>query len=318
MEFNKNMDLFIENLSKKDKKTLSQKTLKLVEEVGELSKVILPYDSAPGTNHRFVDRAKLLEEIVDIHLCNISILKSLDFTNDDFNEMLVQKTKKWSELQSREDEVNFPLPYEIHVTIKNENLDIEKFKSDCNDIQVKPIIIDLESTSNIIKDVMTSSKHFGDNKSSYMESLRIFNDLKDRGYNVIRNKIETVPWHMSAPKELKPNQKIDNDRYFESHIGVLISDSEKNRLSNLVQYINDEQLVDGFVKMSQNFFKKVDSGTYINMITYRSYSLGYNDFNKNVEFLKQKLITSGFKFEKVEVEFAIYDSNIHHDSKWLE
>ena len=53
--------------------------------------------------------------------------------------------------------------------------------------------------------------------------------------------------------------------------------------------------------MSQNFFKKVDSGTYINMITYRSYSLGYNDFNKNVEYLKQKLITSGFKFEKVEV-----------------
>lgn len=318
MEFNKNIDLFIENLSKKDKKTLSQKTLKLVEEVGELSKVILPYDSAPGTNHRFVDREKLLEEIVDIHLCNVSILKSLDFTNEDFNEMLVQKTKKWSELQSREDEVNFPLPYEIHVTIKNDNLDIEKFKSDCNDIQVKPIIIDLESTSNIIKDVMTSSKHFGDNKSSYMESLRIFNELKDRGYNVIRNKIETVPWHMSAPKELKPNQKIDNDRYFESHIGVLISDSEKGRLSHLIQNINDEQLVDGFVKMSQNFFKKVDSGTYINMITYRSYSLGYNDFNKNVEYLKQRLTTCGFKFEKVEVEFAIYDSNIHHDSKWLE
>ena len=39
---------FIKDLSIKDKKTLSQKTLKLVEEVGELSRVILPFDSAPG------------------------------------------------------------------------------------------------------------------------------------------------------------------------------------------------------------------------------------------------------------------------------
>ena len=81
---------YIKELSKKDKKTLSQKALKLVEEVGELARVVLPYDSAHGTNHRFIDREALLEEIADVHLTNISIAHSLGFTDDELNEMMVK------------------------------------------------------------------------------------------------------------------------------------------------------------------------------------------------------------------------------------
>jgi hypothetical protein len=47
---------------------------------------------------------------------------------------------------------------------------------------------------------MTSSKHFGDNRSAYDESLRIVNELKDYGYKVVRSKIESVPWHPAAPR----------------------------------------------------------------------------------------------------------------------
>jgi hypothetical protein len=53
---NKFINDFIKDLSIKDNKTLSQ-SIKVVEEVGELAKVILP-DSAPGTMHRFSDREK--------------------------------------------------------------------------------------------------------------------------------------------------------------------------------------------------------------------------------------------------------------------
>jgi len=91
-----NINDFIKTLSIKDKKTLSQKTLKLVEEVGELARVILPYDSAHGTNHRFTDREALLEEVVDVYLTNISIAHSLGFTDEEFNDMLDKKSKKWS------------------------------------------------------------------------------------------------------------------------------------------------------------------------------------------------------------------------------
>ncbi len=145
---------FIKTLSIKDKKTLSQKGLKLVEEVGELARVILPYDSAHGTNHRFIDRDAILEEVVDVYLTNISIAHSLGFTDEDFNEMLIKKSEKWSQLQSGEEKAEFPLPFEIHVTVEvdlpiengevvnNWYVTIEEFKEDCNEIGVKPIVID--------------------------------------------------------------------------------------------------------------------------------------------------------------------------------
>lgn len=50
-----------------------------------------------------------------------------------------------------------------------------------------------------LKDVMTSSKHFGDNRSAYEEANRIANKLTSFGYKVVRKKIETVPWHPAAP-----------------------------------------------------------------------------------------------------------------------
>lgn len=188
---------FIKDLSIKDKKTLSQKTLKLVEEVGELSRVILPFDSAPGTNHRFSDREKILEEVVDVYLSNISIAHSLGFTEEEFNEMLNKKTDKWAKLQLKEAEVTFPLPYEIHVTVDtSENFfecDIDGFKSKCQEIDVKPIVLDLEMKEGTLKDIMTSSKHFGDNRTAYEEANRIANKLTSFGYKVVRNKIETVP-----------------------------------------------------------------------------------------------------------------------------
>jgi hypothetical protein len=73
-----------------------------------------------------------------------------------------------------------------------------------------------------IKDIMTSSKHFGDNRSAYDESLRIVNELKDYGYKVVRSKIESVPWHPAAPRYM--GEVIPNICYFESqiHLEVLL------------------------------------------------------------------------------------------------
>ena len=40
---------YIQKLSIRDKKTLSQKALKVTEECGELARVVLPFDNAAGT-----------------------------------------------------------------------------------------------------------------------------------------------------------------------------------------------------------------------------------------------------------------------------
>jgi NTP pyrophosphatase (non-canonical NTP hydrolase) len=342
-----NINDFIKTLSIKDKKTLSQKTLKLVEEVGELARIILPYDSAHGTNHRFTDKEAILEEIVDVYLSNISIAHSLGFTDEEFKEMLFKKSQKWSKLQTSEERSEFPLPYEIHVTvdfddmfsnkwlsritdngvikypIKDKELQrkmwndelVEKFKNDCKELLVKPIILDLEiNNTNSIKDIMTSSKHFGDNRSAYEESKRIVNRLSKKGYKVLRNKIETVPWHPGAPEEV--DKEMDKGTYFESHIGVIINKEQKERLNEIIESISN--LDGGKVKLSRNFFKKADNdGNYVNMLTYRNNTCGKNKFESGVYYIQSLLNQHNFNFQKVEIEYALYDTNITHDYKWI-
>jgi len=329
-----NINDFIKTLSIKDKKTLSQKGLKLVEEMGELARIILPYDSAHGTNHRFTDREALLEEVVDIHLSNISIAHSLGFTDEEFNDMLVKKSEKWSQLQASEEKAEFPLPFEIHVTVDANNItetklndffthpyDLHTFKSVCDGIRVKPIVIDLEiNDGSIIKDVMTSSKHFGDNRSAYEESKRICDDLKRHGYKVLRNKIESVPWHPAAPV-ISTGKEIPNGCYFEAHIGVTIYPGQKDELNDFVKStLTDSSLIElsGTAKLSQNFFKKSKDGSkFVNMLTYRSNMCGSPKFKLEVEGIKHLLQEEGFEFEKVEVEYAVYDTNVTHDAKWI-
>jgi NTP pyrophosphatase (non-canonical NTP hydrolase) len=332
-----NINEFIKSLSIKDKKTLSQKGLKLVEEIGELARVILPYDSAHGTNHRFIDRDAILEEVVDVYLTNISIAHSLGFTDDEFNDMLVKKSEKWASLQSKEEQATFPLPFEIHVTVEADSFleSISDFKEDCKNIGVKPIVIDLEiNDGSILKDVMTSSKFFGDNRTAYEESERIVRELKGMGYKVVRNKIESVPWHPAAPQNkdkdhpLWHGQPIPNGCYFESHIGIIISPEEKEDLNELVDFLNESICeFSGKAKLSRNFFKKSEDGKFVNMLTYRSNMATYKEFESEVRSIEK--IISGkndwsllsrfkkFNYEKVEIEYAVYDTNVSHDAKWI-
>lgn len=335
-----NINEFIKDLSMKDKKTLSQKGLKLVEEIGELARVILPYDSAHGTNHRFIDKEKLLEEVVDVYLTNISIAHSVGITEEEFNDMLNRKSLKWAELQSKEENVTFPLPFEIHITVDAgktfnhtlfngdeedilylDRFEIDHFKEACSIIEVKAIVLDLEiNDEQPIKDVMTSSKHFGDNKSAYLECERISSELNLHGYKVLRKKIESVPWHPAAPT-IETGEPIPNGCYFESHIGVVILPEQKNNLNIFVNsFLKDRHLIrlDGTAKLNQNFFKKSKDGSkFVNMLTYRCNMISRNNFEKQVEGIRKLLTKNGFDYEKVEIEYAVYDTNVNHDSKWI-
>ena len=333
---NKNITDFIRKLSENDKKTLSQKALKTCEEVGELAKAVLPFDSAYGTNHRFINREKILEEIADVFLTNISIAYSLGFTDEEISDIITQKSEKWQELQVREDNANFPLPFEIHVTVDasemrdpimgdSKSFDLEQFKLACKDIGVKPIVIDLEINGQVdIQDVMTSSKHFGDNRSAYEESIRILGRLEDYGFKVVRNKIETVPWHPASPT-ITTGEPIPNGCYFESHIGVIITPDRKEDLQEFVERLNERCTAAGRVelggtaKLSRNFFKKKEEGKFVNMITYRNSMTSNKKFIEEVKQIENSLKhwTNNFEYEKVEVEYAIYDTNVSHDLNWI-
>lgn len=303
-----NQDLlnYIKLLSTKDKKTLSQKALKTSEEVGELAKAVLSFDNAYATTHRFVNKNKILEEVCDTLLTTLSIAYSLGFDDESIEEMMFLKSEKWTELQLKEDKITYPIPYEIHVTVKRPD-NIDKYQEDCAKIGVKPIVIDLENGDH---DVMTSSKFFGNNRSSYEKVKSIAKDLTEMGYLVIREKIETIPFHPSAPSDKFKNNKMPKDCYFESHIGIRVSSKEdKEKLVDISKKFNGH--------LSKNFFKKLEDGSYIQMLTIRNYATYYESFRSDIDNCIKELKDIGFQTEKEIVEFSIYDTKVSHDFEWL-
>lgn len=307
---------YIKELSKRDKKNLSQKVSKVFEEGGELAKAVLPFESAYACRHRFVDKQKILEEVCDTILTAISIAYDLDCTHEEIEDMLDEKAQIWQGLQTSEENANFPLPYEIHVTIevdqeKPQQDFIDMFKHACEKIDVKPIVLDLSNKGSVVmKDVMTSSKHYGDNRTAYDEMKKISGQLTRLGYKVVREKIETAPWHPGSPK--KQGDEMPKNCYFESHIGVMISTSaeEREELEVLARRLNGH--------LSKNTFKKVEDDKYVIMLTIRDYHLSKEEFERRVENALVELKLGGWNIPKKEiVEFAIYDTKISHDYLWL-
>ena len=307
---------YIKQLSLNDKKTITQKTLKLAEELGELSKVILPFEGAYATNHRIVDTQKILEELADIHIVNQSIMYSMGFTENEFNDMLIRKTQKWNHLQIKEDfslsKSEF-MPYEIHITVNAEDgIDIQKYKEDCAEIGVKPIVLALQdqSCTKVMDDVMTSSKIVGNNGEAFSEMMRISNALSDKGYKVIRNKIEASYWHPKAPFKKAGDTVMPEGCYFECHFNVECTSDKLTELSSIAKANQ--------CHLSQNAFKMKNDGTFTIMMTYRSYTQMFEDFNEHLDAIKYVLNAYSFPIEKEIVEFSIYDTRITHDAKWLE
>lgn len=313
---NKELREYIKDLSLNDKKSITQKALKCAEETGELARKVLPYEDAHGTTHRFIVKSSILEEVADVVLTAMSIGYDLGYTHDEIDEMIRHKALNWQKVQAKSDRVKFPIPFEIHVTISaDDSFDTDKYVVDCNKIskirqtKVKPIVIDLESNGqSVMKDVMTSSHYFGNNAGAYEEAKAIEACMMVMGYNVVRVKIETVPWHPAAPQE--NTDKMPGDCYFEAHIGCIITLEEKDNLAEIANLTD--------AHMSRNFFKKIEGGKFVNMITFRLYDGTFDNFNQRVESLKEVLRSNNIEFEKVVTEFAIYDSKVSHDFLWLE
>lgn len=299
----------IKHLTKNDTKSLSQKALKAAEEVGELAKWTLPYDNAAGTTHRFVSKRKILEEVADVTLVVMSMAFELGFTYEEIEEMMKEKSLKWDELSIKERKVKYPLPYEMHITVKTN--DLEKFKNDCSLLNVKPIILDLQNNSGktVFHDVMTSSIHIGNNRSAIEDIEDKSSRLRAVGYQVVREKIETVPWHPAAPSNETKNPKMPENCYFECHFGILVNDERIDELRNLSEFMG--------CHLSRNIFKKIDETNYKIMMTYRSYDEVYETFQEHVKCHEGTLKSKGFEIDKTITEFSIYDTKVSHDSEWL-
>lgn len=196
--------------------------------------------------------------------------------------------------------------YEIHLTVKNARLDV--FKIACSEIGVKPILLDLYDTQQefLFSDMMTSSTFKGTDIEIFAHMNDLTKKFSNRGFNVIRKKIETVPWHKNCPSlendlELLPNQ------YFESHLGVKYEEQRQDQLKFLCAQRN--------LHLSRNVMKK-DNNPVI-MATSRWHFGKIEDFRDSLKSDKEFLELFNFEIEKEIIEFAMYDSKIEHDQKWI-
>lgn len=312
-----NTDLlkFIEQLSVADKKTLSQKGLKLAEECGELAKCILPYETAPGSLHKIVHKNQILENSVDSILVALSIAYSLGYTNDDIQTMMQNKATYWANLQQGESKVDAEkIPHEIHLTVTRDGgVNLDAFKLDCATLGVKPIVLDLHTKTNTkIKDIMTSSIKVSSTGSALYHMCDLTEKLTELGYTVLRSKLESVPWHPMVPNETNKLNHTDGC-YFESHIAVYVDDTDTTSTMRLKSVADKHNL-----HISRNYFKRSESGIYTLMLTLREYTGTIENFKKLVADSREALKAAYFELTgKEEIEYCLYDSNVKHDKEWI-
>lgn len=202
--------------------------------------------------------------------------------------------------------MNKPVPYEIHVTVQTDN--VQGFIETCKEIGVKPIVLDLQKSDGSIgiQDVMTSSKVTGVDSDALRSLFQVKNELIKKGFTVVREKVETAPWH---PEAIVYDRNKAKDRYFETHIPISITPDGIEELGKVAK-------TNG-CHMSRNPFKKIKGGRVVQMLTFRK-KISAHVFEAMVGLITDDLTEAGYVIiGKVQTEFALFDSKVNHDAAWL-
>lgn len=203
--------------------------------------------------------------------------------------------------------------YELHITIKaDEKFNLEQFKCDCEELCLKPIIIELQNKEGVKvgEDIMTSSRYVCSHSLIYAKSLEKAALLEAKGYNVFRIKIETDENNRLAyHKDNVFKKPLDPNFYYECHIEIETDNEGLSKLEKIAKKYN--------CHLSKNAFKKLNNGKFINMMTYRNYEKHYEDYKDELETIVNEIKIQGFKVGELDIEYAIFDTNLSHDDDWL-
>lgn len=187
------------------------------------------------------------------------------------------------------------MQFECHITVGA--TDINQFKKDCIEIGVKPIVIEVPVSMNTERQVMTSSKHTGQDFIKQLNHISSF--FINKGYKIEREKIEIKPSLQRHPGFI----------YYESHFRL-----------QLPKIFDTEWLKEMCIQRNFHLSKNVlkNSQKVISqMCTYRSKTDSFEDFRFKVDSFSKLLKDNLIHYDKVEVEECIYDSNESIDKNWI-
>lgn len=349
-----NLLKYIRSLSTRDRKNLQGKALKTAEETGTLAQKVLAYTGEAGNRHRVFQYEDVLSDAADVILCALSVAHDLGASDDEIEQMMWLKARKWEGLQFSESEENGrDIFYEVHLTVDVRSADeVQAFEQCCAGIsqklgtKVKPLTIGLMSTdfTGDAKHVMTSSKCVGTLQDLFEHVRAIERGLtsgialppKESSsltfqrytFDVVRRKVETVPWHPCVPCEGFPRRVYPEGAYFESHVEVLVSAPTTQLLSNTLETIGAVAQTHG-AHLSTNARKTVGPSGATYMVTLRrSIKLAHTvEGFENVRNLMIAAIdhhTRGWQnvgavveVGKVITEVSIIDSEQSLDDSWI-
>jgi hypothetical protein len=210
------------------------------------------------------------------------------------------------------------LPYELHVTVAEGQAGL--FIEACEQLGVKPLLIVAQVNAEdgtVLKDLQTSSIVKGSWQDVCNELTYIRQGLEAREFKVIREKVETTPFHPDAPRVHGKSLVMPAGCYFETHIPVAMEMRGDTALR--YQELNELARRHG-AHLSRNAFKAYEDGNLVFMITLRDSLMHHEGFEWAKYKLEDELYAEGFVTDidaSALIEFVCYDSNVEHDNAWL-
>lgn len=196
-------------------------------------------------------------------------------------------------------------PHELHVTVAADSTDPKIFEEACGDLGIKPHIIYNEVPSgNTIVDYLTGSDFNGRSSQAFAELGRIAGGLRAAGLDVVREKIETSPWHPKAPKSSL--DRLSEGTYFECHF--TLPDLPTIHGFRALEWGNVPFLI------STTESKRAHGLLFATMRHYISTAGAFCENVNQIHATLAQQIEVGIPT----VEFSLYDSNPDHDNAWID
>ncbi|WP_328418204.1 nucleotidyl transferase AbiEii/AbiGii toxin family protein [Micromonospora sp. NBC_00389] len=138
-------------------------------------------------------------------------------------------------------------------------------------------------------------------------------ELREAGIYPCRSKIEAAPWCVGVPQSDEQAAVEPGGRYFEHHVKLLLPSTAVADLVALTDLVAPHG-----ARLSHNARREFADGVQERFVNQRCHGVGLATARQRLEELVETLRAAGHAPTKVEQEYVVFDSDVHHDQGWLD